>query len=315
MRITLFIVFVSLALCPVSQAAQTNGARAGEGGDVRQINSLDAIRFKHGSQELSFDEVQEKWEDLSREYILRQMGTVRHPTIVDFLSRVASADPKLYRTRRPKLHADGEMAIWSLTRTNHPLVAAKLEAILKAPMGGVEPEAARKVKGKAAQELLRIKGSNRGLAYKHLNEIALEGHVLCPYPPPGSFYRDDGAWLDPPVDAAGRELVRKWLSHENGIVRLEAARCMSEAGIQDRRVRGFAEAELSKEPEDKSSRERFLAEQIIKALAAHGDKQSAKASDRLEIEKEIKRLSTGHPEGDRNLREHFEKEFRKKWPK
>lgn len=315
-RTSLILACISLAIGPSSLAAQSKEAIAGDGWKVSEPKSLDAVRFKHGPREqLSFEEVQEKWESLDREYILRQMGTVRHPAIVEFLYRVAIADPTVYRSRRPKLHANGEMAIWSLTRTKHPSVAGKLEGVLKAPMDGVVPDAVRRIKGKAAQELLRFNESNRVLAYKQLDENARAGDVLCPYPPPGSFYRHDGTWIDPPVDAPGRALLQEWLSLGDNIARLEAAWCMAKAGVQDPRVREFAEVELSKKSEGKPSRAHFLAEQIISALAAHGDKQSERARDQLEMEKEIKRLSSGHPEGDRNIREHFEKEFRKKWPK
>lgn len=312
---SLILACISLAFGPSSLSAQSKETIAGDGWKVSEPIALDAVRFKRGSEELSFKEVQEKWDEIGHEHILRQMGMIRHPVIVDFLYRVAIADPTLCRSRRQRLHVDGEFAIWNLTRTKHPLVAAKLEAILKAPMEGIAPESVRKVKGKAAQEILRFKDSNRALAYKQLDENARAGDVLCPYPPPGSFYRTDGTWIDPSVDAPGRALLQEWLSLEDNIARLEVAWCMAKAGVQDLRVREFAEIELSKKPEGKPSRAHFLAEQIISALAAHGDKRAERARDQLEMEKEIKRLSAGHPEGDRNIREHFEKEFRKKWSK
>lgn len=288
---------------------------AGDGWEVAEPKSLDSVRFKHYTKEsvkeLTLQEVEHLWPDVDRENILRRMGTIRHPKIVDFLYRAAIIDPTLYKGRSPDGYTFGEMAIMGLVRTGHKSVPEKLEAILRAPMKLIPEFEARDIKGRAARQLLGFKGAARELVFKTLDENAQAGQIFCPYASSGSFWRtSDWTWIDPQVEPEAAELMRKWLGNESGIARLEAADCMAASGIQDRRVRELAEAASQG---GRPEKERFLAEQILKALAAHGDKRAEKTRDLLEMKENIKQRSIGGVDGDKHIREHFEKEFRRKW--
>lgn len=298
-------------------AAQTKPSGPGDGKEVTAPKSLDSVRFKNFRQELTFSDVERLWPNVAREEIVRQMGTVRHSGATDFLYRVAIVDTALYKGKLPEGYTLGEFAISSLIRTGHPSVPEKLDAVLRAPMEHVRLEERRKIKNRAARVLLRFKGTSRSLIYKTLDDSAKDGVVACPFPPPSAFRRPNGTWIDPPVEEAGRDLMQKWLDGLSGIPRLETALCMAESGVADPRLLGLAKDAMGTAPgpRGQSPDERFLAEQILKALSAHGDSEAEKADYRVEMEKEIKRLSTGHPEGDRDIREHFEREFRKKWNK
>ena len=291
---------------------------AGDGQVVTSPSSLDSVRFKNFRETLTIDDVERRWPDVDRENIVRQMGTGRHAKTVDFLYRVAIVDSALYKGKMPQGYTLGEFAISSLIRNGHPTVPDKLAAILRAPMEQVAPEERRTIKNSAARRLLRFKGMSRPLIYETLDVNAQAGTVACPFPPPASFRRKDGTWIDPPVEREGRDLMRKWLDSFSGIARLKAARCMAESGDTDPRLRSLAEDALkpAQEARTPSSDERFLADQILQALSVHGDKQAERARDQMEMEREIKRLSIpGHPEEDKRIRGKREEEIRKKWQK
>lgn len=310
----LSIVAMCLITATVSISAQPEMPGAGDGWAVTEPKSLDSVRFKHYTKEsvneLTLQEVERLWPDVDRENILRRMGTIRHPKIVDFLYRAAIVDPTLYKGRAPEGYTHGQMAIWGLIRTGHQSVPEKMAAILRAPMKLIPDFEARAIKGLAAQQLLGFKGVARELAFKTLDENTQAGQITCPYYHQGALRRPDGSWISVAVEPEARDLMRKWLGHENSVARLEAAWCMAKSGIQDQRVRELAEAALRG---GRPKEEKFLGEQILDALAGRGDKRAEKARDLLEMKENIKRNSIGGIDGDRHIREHFEKEFRKKW--
>lgn len=303
-----------VGLMPISWGAPA----AGDGKEVTSPTSLDSVQFRNFRQKLTLDEIERLWPEVDRENIVRQMGTVRHAKTVEFLCRVAIVDPALYKGKMPKGYTFAEFAISSLVRTGHPKVPEKLAGILEAPMEQVDAAETRKIKNSAARELLRFKGASRSLIYEILDQNARNGAVACPYLRPSSFRGPDGTWIDPPVESRGRDLMRKWLDDLRGTARLQAARCMAEAGVSDSRLLSLAQESLGATPEHRApvSDERFLAEQILKALSAHGDKQAERTHDKMEMEQEIKRLRIpDHPEEDKRIRERREEEFHKKWPK
>lgn len=308
---------VCLIAASISYSAQPKPSSTEHGSEVNEPKTLDSVRFRNyhklDPKEFTLHEVEILWSSMSsvdHENILRQMGAIRHPKVVEFLYRVAIADPTLFKGRAPEGPTHGQMAIWGIIRTGHRSAPEKLEGILRAPMKLIPEFEARAIKGLAAQQLLKFKGVARELVFTTLDENAQAGQVFCPYYHQGALRRPDGAWISVAVEPEGAELMLKWLGHKNAVARLEAAWCISKSEIQDPRVRELAEAALRG---GRPKEEKFLGEQILDALAGRGDKRAEKARDLLEMKAEIKRLSLGNPGRDKEIREDREKEFRRKW--
>jgi len=239
------------------------------------VDSDDRLTIRGPGGSKSLQEIEDAWANHEQEFYLRPMSATKDPRVAKFLYRVVVVDPSLYRGRNPSSALESKHALQYLAAMQTPEAAQWLVTILQAPIGVLDQDQQEEIRTTAAHALLQYQGVELDLPYAILDRNAENGRVECPFREPEQ--QTGGGWIYPRLNQRAEQLLQRWMTSPNLLVRLKAAECSAQVGLQDDRTLQLAEEQVSK-PRSTLSKpprnEKFFASQILFWLSERGNKKA-----------------------------------------
>jgi hypothetical protein len=189
------------------------------------INSLeDVVVVSKEGKPITFKEIRTSWTRWGASPgVWLELRKSSSPVVIAFLKDLALGS--IHSELNGKAYVDGLGAIQTLgTKRNKESVEALIQItnhVYQYPAA----ETGLELNALAARYLLDQSGVHRTHAYKTLDDAANRGVVVCPF-----GYREQSHGQ---ISRESRETLRRWFSHPSDRVKLKAAACMAEIGLDD----------------------------------------------------------------------------------